>query len=213
MLEQWLKMYVENRPCVLCKGVPGKRGYLCDSCRERLEIQNQRIYQSFEYLDVLYSCGLYAGELRKLLTLYKFQEQRYLNRFFASLLLDLMAEQDLLSGGNILTYVPMTKGDFHLRGYNQCLDVCMRARPYLLHVEVKGILKKVRQTPPQVGLSELERRGNLVNAFEVAEVTSLEGKDILLFDDIYTTGATLEACARALKEAGAKKVTGLVIAG
>ncbi|MEJ2759894.1 MAG: phosphoribosyltransferase family protein, partial [Anaerolineales bacterium] len=70
---------------------------------------------------------------------------------------------------------------------------------------------RVRDTASQVGLSIERRRENMVDAFAVQGKT-LAGKTVLLVDDVLTTGATLDAAAKALKQAGAKKVTGLVVA-
>jgi ComF family protein len=71
-------------------------------------------------------------------------------------------------------------------------------------------LRRVRSTPPQVGLGRAERERNVRGAFAAA--LPLPGRDILLVDDVSTTGATLHACAEALLQAGARSVHGLVLA-
>jgi predicted amidophosphoribosyltransferase len=73
-------------------------------------------------------------------------------------------------------------------------------------------LQRKRATPPQTGLSVFARRENLRGAFEVANPMRFAGARIVLIDDVMTTGATLSACARALKRAGAAKVLGLTLA-
>jgi len=76
----------------------------------------------------------------------------------------------------------------------------------------KACLRRKRATPPQTGLSLAARRENLRGAFEVASPPAVRGCPIVLVDDVMTTGATLSACARALKRAGAAQVMGLTLA-
>ena len=76
----------------------------------------------------------------------------------------------------------------------------------------KACLRRTRATPPQTGLSVASRRENLRGAFEVVKPDAVRGRVIVLVDDVMTTGATLSACARALKRAGAARVMGLTLA-
>ncbi len=76
----------------------------------------------------------------------------------------------------------------------------------------KACLRRKRATPPQTGLSVAARRENLRGAFEVVKPDEVRGRAIVLVDDVMTTGATLSACARALKRAGAAQVMGLTLA-
>lgn len=73
-------------------------------------------------------------------------------------------------------------------------------------------LRRKRATPPQTGLSVAARRENLRGAFEVIMPDAVRGRAIVLLDDVMTTGATLSACSRALKRAGAAQVMGLTLA-
>jgi len=76
----------------------------------------------------------------------------------------------------------------------------------------KACLRRQRATPPQTGLSVAARRENLRGAFEVVKPQAVRGRRIVLVDDVMTTGATLSACARALKRAGVAQVMGLTLA-
>lgn len=95
-----------------------------------------------------------------------------------------------------------------LRGFNQSADLAA-----ILAKEegwqVRSLLRRMRAGPAQVGLSAVLRRQNVREVFRCAETPP---PYILLVDDVATTGATLDACARALKDAGAKRVEGLVVA-
>lgn len=76
----------------------------------------------------------------------------------------------------------------------------------------KTALVKIKNTKRQSSLKSYERKENIKDAFEVVDVLAVTGKNIILLDDVYTTGATLEECAKALKMAGAKNILGIVIA-
>lgn len=111
---------------------------------------------------------------------------------------------------DLVVAVPLSPQRLQKRGYNQAALV---ARPlaWMLGVPyAKRLVKKVRDTVSQVGLSIEMRKQNMTGAFRV-DGTGAAGKEVLVVDDVLTTGATLDAVAHALKEAGAKKVIGLVV--
>jgi predicted amidophosphoribosyltransferase len=77
---------------------------------------------------------------------------------------------------------------------------------------LSDILFKDRETKPQMKLSKEERKANVKDVFSVKNKETVKDKTILLVDDVYTTGATMEECARVLKKAGAKQIFGIAIA-
>jgi len=77
---------------------------------------------------------------------------------------------------------------------------------------INDILFKIKETLPQVELSEKEREENIKGVFIIRNRKKISGKKILLVDDVYTTGSTMKECAQLLKKAGAKEVIGIVIA-
>jgi predicted amidophosphoribosyltransferase len=107
--------------------------------------------------------------------------------------------------------VPLHPQRLKTRGYNQSellareLTRSLRLRPPSAH------LRRTLDTPPQVGLDRLRRQRNVARAFRW-EGPPLHGEPVLIVDDVATTGATLDACASALKEAGSGSLTGLVLA-
>ncbi len=108
-----------------------------------------------------------------------------------------------LSSDVIVTAVPLHKKRLKERGYNQSLLLAGElAKRFSMELD-RSLLKRVRLTRPQVELSGTERRHNVKGAFEVAPGRDLDGKEVLLVDDVYTTGATVTECARILKERGA----------
>jgi ComF family protein len=113
---------------------------------------------------------------------------------------------------DVIVPVPLHISRLRWRGFNQALVL---AKPLARHWQVPidpFLLRRVRATASQVGLDESERRRNIAGAFEVSKRSAIRRKRILLVDDVYTTGATLNECARTLRRAGAERVDALVLA-
>jgi ComF family protein len=112
---------------------------------------------------------------------------------------------------DLITSVPLGLVRFKERGYNQAT---LLARPIALFLKVpfsSQALTRIRETKTQVGLSVYERMENMSGAFQ-AKSKLVEGKSILVVDDVATSGATLNACAKALLDGGASKVYGYSLA-
>lgn len=112
---------------------------------------------------------------------------------------------------DIITSVPLGLARFEERGYNQAT---LLARPIALYMNLpfsSRILTRTRETRSQVGLTVTERQDNMTDAFRANREWS-KGKNILVVDDVATSGATLNACARALLDGGANKIYGFSLA-
>ena len=111
---------------------------------------------------------------------------------------------------DLVAYVPMTRKATAKRGFNQS-EVFARIISKRLNLDFeKNVLIKIRETKPQKSLNAAQRRTNLKGAFKVAK--DVDGKSVLLVDDIITTGATLKENAKMLYKAGARRVTALTFA-
>ena len=97
------------------------------------------------------------------------------------------------------------------RGYNQS-DLLAKEIARLRGLRVKKIVRRVKATAPQAGLSNSKRRLNMRGAFAVRKGVDLKGLRVLLIDDVLTTGATASACAKVLRRAGAKHVAVAAVA-
>lgn len=106
-----------------------------------------------------------------------------------------------------IVYVPMHKADLQRRGFNQS-HLLAQELGQLLNLPVLDILIKVQQTAPQKGLNAAARAGNVLGVFDIdpSAADQIQGKTLLLVDDVITTGATLHECAKMLKIYGAGQV-------
>jgi ComF family protein len=97
------------------------------------------------------------------------------------------------------------------RGFNQA-SLLARVLARRLNLPVTAAVRRRKATPAQAGLTAAQRRSNMSGAFAVVRPEAVKGKRVLLVDDVFTTGATAGACARALKRAGATHITVLTVA-
>jgi ComF family protein len=136
----------------------------------------------------------------------KYEGRRSLARPLAALMRHRGA--DMLQGAACVVPVPLHKSRRRERGFNQAVDLAAH-----LGLPVVTALGRVRATATQTGLPAAQRHRNVRDAFGLTPAgLRLAGATIVLVDDVSTTGATLEACARALKEAGVVEVRALTAA-
>jgi len=112
----------------------------------------------------------------------------------------------------ILCPIPLHKRKLKWRGFNQAQEIAKHLSEKLSIPLYSDILVKTKSTAPQIELQGIERRINMLNVFEVQNPELVQHKNILLVDDVYTTGATMREAQKVLQQAGAKKVMGLVVA-
>ena len=111
-----------------------------------------------------------------------------------------------------VTPVPLHRKEYRRRGFNQAELLASRLAAWL-HVPMLPLLTKPYETLPQKELSSSRRQGNLLGAFDVPDPEQAVGKTVLLTDDVITTGATLDECAKMLRLAGAAEVYAITAAG
>ena len=158
--------------------------------------------------DLAYSFGAYEAELRNLIHLFKYQKIKTLAKPLGDLL---VRSLPLDRTFDLVAPMPLHWLRQLERGFNQA-DFLSAPLAKRLHVPLIGALKRVKATPRQAGLSNAKRRANVAGAFRANSRADLQGKRILLVDDVLTTGATAGAAAAVLKNAGAKHVTVLTLA-
>lgn len=184
--------YIKGNRCTIC-GEPLKRGReQCADCQS-----SPPPYRAMRNLAV------YEGVMRDCIHALKYESNQGLGEFFCDSLAALVAEASWTA--DVVMPVPLSPGRIAERGYNQAACI---AKPLAARLGIRyhpfGI-ERTRDTPSQVGLSGEARRRNVARAFKaLPEVVA--GKVVLIVDDVMTTGSTMEACAQALLDAGAKGV-------
>lgn len=158
--------------------------------------------------DFAYSFGYYEGSLRKMIHHFKYAGVEVLARPLGELMvralpLDLQVD--------MIVPVPLHWRRRMWRGYNQS-ELLARPLGSRLRVPVMQAIRKNRHTETQASSSAAERRSNLTGAFFLAKKGIVEGRRVLLVDDVLTTGATVTICSALLRRGGAKSVTVLTLA-
>ncbi|BBO60371.1 hypothetical protein MPB2EB_1512 [Mycoavidus sp. B2-EB] len=165
--------------------------------------------------DATLTLAHYAAPIDQLALALKFNAQLTVAATFAERLAHLVEQtyaHDKLSWPSLIMPVPLSAARLATRGYNQAWEI---ARPLARMLQIPAQarwVKRVLDTPPQTQLSQLqERRRNMRGAFiATPQLASVRGQHIALVDDVMTSGATLAAVARVLKNAGAARITNWV---
>lgn len=191
--------------CILCSRLL-ERGELdlCHSCR--LDAPQCPVStKSLPFLDSWVAVWYYEDPVRRSLLRYKFQNTRcYAAGYGRLLAMKLLQEHP--EGFDLITWIPISRLRKLKRGFDQVeeLTVCVARE---LGMKPTPLLRKIRHNRPQSSITgQAQRRANVLGAYRIIDPKLVEGKRILLLDDIVTTGATAGEAARVLLTAGAKEV-------
>lgn len=197
-------------------GICGKIGCkdICIKCEK--ELKNEAIFGKDSYIgnyfDTHFYLFKYEGQIRNLLIQYKFNEKAYLYKSFSKFLKKYEKKLFKNEVYDIIVAVPISKNRLKTRGYNQSELLAREiAKNFGLKSE-KNIIKKVKNNIAQSTLSKEEREQNVKNVYEAINKDIIQNKKILLIDDIFTTGATVDECSKILKKNGAEKIDIFTIA-
>lgn len=189
-------------------------GPLCDKCLGSVKASpflGPIARDPRRYFTLARSACVYEGVLKELIHSFKYNGRISLAETLSSYMLDLAKkDKEMLKGINAVSFVPQYDGLTGNRDYNQSQVLAgIIAREFGL--PLLDSLKKARRTKPQNELSREERLINLIGAFSVRDKRAVKGMKILLVDDVMTTGATLDECAKTLLENGAREVRCLTL--
>ena len=215
----WSVMDWVYPPICACCGEPGFR--LCPGClakikyinSNRCQICGEILHQNMTVCtrcqsdpppyNAMRNLAIYEGVVRECIHALKYQNNQSLGELFSKQMAELVRNAQWQI--DKVVPVPLSSQRLAERGYNQA---ALLARPLAARLGIPFdpfCLIRVRDTPSQVGLSGEERRRNVVGAFKgLPEL--VERKSLLLIDDVMTTGSTMEACTRVLRNAGAGSV-------
>jgi ComF family protein len=212
-IKEFLLDLIFPKICLGCK----KEGiFLCQDCLSVLEISTTHQKFRGKYLDDLYFPLDYGNFLsKKLIQNFKYPPLiRELKRELALVIIShfLLLDKKPVFSDFVLIPIPLAKKKLKWRGFNQAEEIGKELAEFLKIPLISDCLVKIKENKAQVELSEKERKENVRGVFFVKNKEKIVGKKILLVDDVFTTGATMEEAARVLKEAGAKKIVGIVIA-
>ena len=192
--------------CVFCrKFIRDSRDPVCPDCRKSLPYTSGGGEQHGDHFSVCVAPLYYEGNVRESLLRFKFRDATGYADVYGRMLADCIRE-NLAGRYDLISWVPLSKGRLKERGYDQSMLLALSTALTLDDVAV-STLRKVREVEKQSTMgSEEKRRANIAAAYEVEDAELIDGKRILLIDDIVTTGATLSECAGTLRDAGAKEV-------
>ena len=191
--------------CTLCGTVLEKEE--TDLCRQCWVDSPEcaGIHKNFSFLDSWAAVWYYEGNIRGSLLRYKFCHARHYAPVYGRMLA-MRIQQEYPDGFDLLTWVPISRLRRLTRGYDQ-VELLAHFVAEELGIQPVPTLKKIRNNRPQSGITgQAKRRANVLGVYRTTSPQEVQGKRILLLDDIITTGATAGECARVLLTAGAKEV-------
>ena len=191
--------------CLLCRRVLADDELdLCHKCRINApECANYQ--KKLPFIDSWAAVWYYEDNPRRSLLRYKFRGKRNYADGYGRLLA-MQLQERYPEGFDLLTWVPVSRLRKFTRGYDQ-VELLARSVGQELGLEPLPLLRKIRHNRPQSGIiGDAKRRANVLGVYRVENPEILRDKNILLLDDIITTGATAGECARVLLTAGAKEI-------
>lgn len=223
IIEKMLDYFYPPR-CPICDAVLPPGTDICEGCRKEAEavadpmckkcgkpIENDRQEYCSDCArgQHVYRQGravfLYKAGMKKSMYRFKYSNRREYARFYAKSAAKTHGSWILRNRIEVIVPIPMYPGKRRRRGYNQA-EIFARALGTELGIPVDaGMVRRVRDTVPQKALNDKERQRNLKNAFQLAP-NIVKYSQILLVDDIYTTGSTMDAVAAVLLSGGAKNI-------
>jgi len=186
--------------CPLC-ALPNDDGSVCSICSSA-----PPVWQA------AYSCLVYDGSVQQLMVKWKYQRQSSTARLLGETLSGWLALRQQPIDASAIIPIPMHPKKLRARGFNSAYELAQAVRQTTqLPILDKALIRK-RHTEAQAGLNKTDRHNNLAGAFSVLAENLQGHKQVLLVDDVYTTGTTLAICSRLLQEAGVKQIRILTLA-
>ncbi len=206
--------------CILCDGRT-EGGSLCKGCLKKLQCAARVIEEGrpedFSHLEgplhfeKVFTCWPYSPEMEKIIHWIKYSSGTRLGIFMGNMAGTFLHGRIPAGKGVSLIPVPLHPLRKRERGYNQSMVLASGLSKALSIGIERGVLRRVRNTPSQTFLTAQERQKNVGRAFGIRRPGAICKKICVLVDDVCTTGATMNACAAALKEAGAPVVLGVAL--
>lgn len=201
----------ENRYC-LCEeclnSLPRSASHICQKCGESLDSLADYCLSCKDHIERYFTFAraplIYDGIVVKLIHDLKYHNKQFLGEYLSRIIVDEFIKHNF--DVDVVVPIPLNPIREKQRGYNQALllSVCFEKELGLL-LDTENFIR-VANTPTQTELTKDERKHNLENAFKVTDKQYYKNKRVLLIDDVYTTGATMEEASKTLLKSGAKEV-------
>lgn len=203
-------LFEPNPFCYDCAGKIHWIGQqVCEKCGKEeflgsTGLCNDCTYNAHEY-DQGMALFTYVREGKRIIQEIKYHGNKKLAKWLGVKLSKRLSEMDW-QGIDMILPIPLHPNRLKERGFNQSLEIAKGMVASMDIPLIDNLLIRVKDTPHQTDLSKVERQRNIKDAFRIEDETIIQGKTILLVDDVYTTGSTINACAKVLRKAGAKKI-------
>lgn len=193
-------------------GICGKldKNSLCNKCKIRLQknalckIENYKDTSS--YFDEHIYLFQYTGEIRDTILKYKFNEKSYIYRTFLEFIKNNEEMCSQIKKYDIIIPVPVSKKRFKQRGYNQSALIAKNLAKTLNIDYKENVLIKIKDNKPQSEMGQDKRKSNVKDVYKIKNKEKIYQKKVLILDDIFTTGNTVNECAKVLIENSANNV-------
>ena len=215
--------------CVICKEPLNGARVVCDECFDDIipipipfcnrcgtplkpneDITCRRCNENPLALRYIRGVGIFAEPLRTIIHLFKYDRKLSLGKRLSNLLVGVFNSSTVLQNADIITPVPLHSVRYRERGYNQS-EIIARGLSDGVGIRYENLVKRIRYTRSQTLMNEQnDRIKNVEGAFKV--IGDVKGKNVLIVDDVTTTGATLNAVAKEMLEAEAQSVSAIVLA-
>lgn len=198
-------IYPADEKCILCRDDIDEDNFICAKCQKSIKFCDgiftvKQGNTKFNY----YSVSYYSSAMMELILKLKYKSDFRAGEVIAKYMINIIKDENIEFDS--IAYIPMTKVAMKKRGYNQS-EYLAKIIGSKTNTPVIHCLDKIKQTKDQIGLNGNERWNNVFGSFRIVNKNSVKNKNILLVDDVITTGATAFSCACELMECDAKKIT------
>ncbi|MBQ3409098.1 MAG: ComF family protein [Clostridia bacterium] len=197
-------------------GICGKIGdeYICKSCKKNIQRYSKNTCNFVEekYFKEHFWLFEYKGEIRNMIINYKFHDKSYLHRTFSDIITDNSVAVEYIKKYDYIIPVPIHNKRKMERGYNQCYLIAKTICKKIGNIKCNNILVKNKNICKQSSLNREKRHSNVIGAFSVKKNVILSNKKILIFDDVYTTGSTVNECSKVIRSLGCNHIDVITIA-
>ncbi len=205
--------YIFLPSCGVCKKLG--EGYLCNKCGKDIEKYKIELIESEKIngiqVEKIYLFK-YLGIIRRKIIEYKFNDKPYLYKMFCKTIIENKKTCEFIKSYDIIIPVPIYKKRKKSRGYNQS-ELISREIAKKLNLQMfNNVLIKISNNEMQSKLNRKQRLKNVKNVYKIINKEKITNKDVIIFDDIYTTGSTINECISILKKANVNKIGVLILA-